>query len=282
MGDKPKRFDLRDEEVDAAMQQCVARTHGLFLRHKDGREEIASAVAVRIGSRFFLATAGHVTESETEIEVIRKPREQRVSDFVRRCGVNGDLDVGLLEVTHDQASTLGLFQGGDEIFCHLDLHAGNHVIVAGFPAADCSSVVPGLMVSVPRSTFAETVPLGDWPSNVVRAPDPDRDILISYPEEGRLQAITPESPFSAQKALLRPTAPPGGLSGGGVWLVAYRKIKPSGLLYPSSRLVGFQVAWYEDLRVLLAVSARKWLEFVQEHYPDLQDEIQCIIRRTTL
>jgi hypothetical protein len=280
--DKPQRFPLRDEELDAAMQECVARTHGLLLRSENGHEEIASSVAVQIGSRFFLATAGHVAESEAEIEVIRKPSEPRVSGFVRRCGINGEVDVGLLEVTQGQASVLGPFQGGAEVFCHLDLSAENHVIVTGFPAADCASAGPKLKVSVPTATFAETIPLADWPRNVVSKPEPETDIFMRYPEEGRLQTVTPESPFSTRKALVRPTAPPEGLSGGGIWLVAHRENRPSGLWYPSSQLVGLQVAWYKGLRVLLGVSASKWLEFVRDHYPDLGDDIQRIIQRTAL
>lgn len=221
-----------------------------------------SGVAVKIGSRHFLATAEHVIPKRHKLEVLQPGRNAPVpQDFAdfhcadRSAGV----DVGLLELSLEQADAIGDFIGVDNILTGYDRRRRLPALVCGFPVENRGG----------RGTaLTEILRPQKWPAKVkfCLRDDPgielelaaERDIILVY------ERWSPRIPD------------PIGMSGGGVWIDSsqYRTVYAPGV-----QLIGLQVGFKADRMMLRGIRIAHWLDLVAEHYSDVAEEISRVKKR---
>jgi hypothetical protein len=250
------------------------------------QEESGSAVAIRIGDRFFLATAAHLLKERHEFIVPRRSPDEnclRSSDFLsRHC--NDDADVGLLEIDPGKAQKIvDRFLPGERLLLSIPLDRKLGAVIIGY-STDCLSVTrqPGKMPNFElvekgyaALVFAtETVPHDEWPSERLERPlKRGRDILLSY---GQAPFITFEEPGQKISGPSKPSsgAPTiKGCSGGGIWV--YFCI-PSPVWRPCAKLIGLQVSYYRGPGWARGTAIGVWLDLLSRKYPDLRKEIENI------
>ncbi len=274
-GERKARY-YNDQELHAAFSQ--AEQWSVRLQDPEDPTGGGSATQVRLGDRYFLATARHVIEKAPRIELVRPRDQPKLSDFINAAWQPGEqayADVGLLELPPNLAKTLGAFATKANILPGFDSKQEWDVIVSGFPGA--SHYQSPLGTAFVGTTFYQaTVPKKAWPTEPVREPDPKNDIFVSYPKDMRAQMRASGSPFDSSASEPIKAPHPRGLSGCGIWLVGEATVGNAKVWRPHLQLIGLQNTNFKRLPLLRGTVIDMWLDLVRHQYPDLKSEIDSI------
>jgi len=289
MSNQCKLYEPSDHEIEAARIHVASRVVGL--RDLDDGQGLGSAVCIKMGNRYFLATAAHVISTGHHVEVIMKQGEQPISDYANSLWDDETADVGLLELAKEQADRLESFVDETSLCTSFDAKSAWSVLVGGYPGSQYVPIQRGQIGAVGMIVLCRTVPLSEWPndwppadidSRELGPPHPQKDILVNYPNETDIQISGPGLAYAASRGRSGPTPHPSGVSGGGIWLVLFQEKKKTGLRFPDLRLVGIQTRFAENRGILRGNLVGVWLDLVKAHYPDLRQTISGIKRKRGL
>lgn len=281
---------MNSEKTSSTIKQIMgqaiaeqARRFTYCLIEDTGETKVGTAVAVQLGTRFFLATASHVIENARGIKaLVRDQAAHCVSDFVaRHC--DNRCDVGLLEISSSHSHRFE-FLSQDRLCETIEDEQEVPAMVVGFAGQFCNTVkqidlTPESSLRLVRCdslTFNTVVlPRSQWPSEGL--PDEygnyrqlvdGRDVLIDYAPEPEVKPFTPKTAGTDNPPVECLTLDPRGMSGGGIWLAQIAEGKER-LNYPDPRLIGLQLGWYRERNLLRGIRIGAWLDFVRDRYPDL-------------
>jgi hypothetical protein len=250
--------------VDALHAYVFKHLFGLLL-FSDGRVEVGSGVGIKVGSRFFVATAGHnlcgLADESIALVHLDRPSLERFPFQTRwppSSARDPQPDIGFLELPALVAlQSDKRFLALDEIQPGFSHQAGN-VLLVGYPAESVPRklVERGIFRLEAMAFTTSTVePYG-------HALDPTLDIALEYRDSAlvardRSRMVTPK---------------PHGLSGAGVW--SFPPPRESGVWSPSdSRLLGIQRSWCQRSHIVLCTQIQHWLRLIAEKCPDLASAI---------
>lgn len=271
-------------------QAAAYRAHGYTFRLIDRTDATSggTCVSIKIGSRVFLATAGHVLDEGHRFAVIlRNLSGECIDEFV--CAHRDvEADVGLLELTPQAAAR---FQGGHldekQLLTSLDREREWDVLVIGYPA---QCMIPSQEVLLDRNTkcklilcnahtyASSTIPLCKYRDFELdqTAGALDGDVFVHYDPGEILQCLHSGNAGVVPASLeLDPPRLPG-MSGGGVWVLPEPAGAASGVWAPLVRLVALQVSWMPGKKWLRSAGIGRWLDLVERHYPDLARNVARI------
>ena len=241
---------------------------------------VGSCVCITLGGRWFLATAGHLLKGGNPVEVVpgEGHRPVDLTKARRSCCKSDPVDLGLVELTSDQAREIGEdhFLDVRGVQASFDTSQAHTVVICGFPSAN-EFTRRGRRASFAEVSIRTTIPSNDFTCNIEFAPDHTRDVFVEIPETVNRHYVGPGKPPDSFCPRDSHPPDPGGLSGGGIWLAAMAQRKGSGILYPHPRLVAIQVGHFQKRGVLRGVSISHWLNLLGEECPDLRTEITSII-----
>jgi hypothetical protein len=246
-------------------------------------QTIGTAIAIRLGKRFFFATARHVIENSHDIEVLPHGKiANTVSDFAGRH-YDEQLDIGLLELTPDKAHRFE-FANDAQLFITIDTNIDLRRLVIGYPSQfvrpiearltdECSLRILPPVALIYRSV---ELPLLEWPdsSSLEEPLVAGRDLLVAFEPEERVVLRPPGVSLPDASPVDCGKVDPHGLSGGGIWLA--QEEDHNGLWIPGIRLIGIQTGWHEPNSRhrgwLRGIRIGAWLSLVRTRYPDLAEE----------
>jgi len=265
-----------------------ARRHTYCLIHGSDNAKIGTAVAVKLGERYFLATAAHVIEDDTANvqAILQNQVAVAVSNFVGR---HYDLsaDVGLLEVSASDAHQFSFLEH-THLLETIEEQQQLPVIVVGFAGQFCGGAVetdltPDTLLQMrfcnTLSYHTVVLPKSGWPPDglpdencVCQMLTEGRDMLVDFQYRQEVQPFTPRSCGGDNPTVECASLDPHGISGGGIWLAQVTE-GPERVSRPDARLIGLQIGWHRTENVLRGVRIGAWLDLVREKYPDLEDTI---------
>jgi hypothetical protein len=246
--------------------------------------KVGTAVALKLGTRFFLATAGHIIEKARSIKVLMHDQVRHyVSDFAAK-DYDREFDVGLLEIADSESDPFEFMP--QNFLCRtINDEQEMPVLVIGFASQFCKPIktidlTPESSSRVVRCdtlTFNTVVlPRSEWPSEGL--PDEDgihkklvdgHDMLLDFEPEPEVIPFTANSTGTENPAVECQTLNPHGMSGGGIWLAQIRE-GPEKLNSPDARLIGLQTGWHPSKNLLHGICIGVWLDFVSDRYRDLR------------
>jgi hypothetical protein len=276
----PERSERAQIEANALM--CQAHSSTFRICNETNPAKGGTAVAVNIGSRFFLATARHVIPEGDDVTVVLRGYDESVTQFAARH-VHPGADVGVLELRQEDVPRFGgTFVTPDRLIANLDQREENAVAVIGYPAglmtdhgplwADENESVR--LCQVTAFTFlSQTLPLREWPtSGTLSPPNVGRDVFIHFEPENRLHPLPSAGAGAPLSAIDGSPPPPPGISGGGIWLM--RAVEEKTLWRPRTLLCGIQSHALTSGKWLRGVSLGVLLEVVERNYPDLEPHLR--------
>lgn len=283
---------MNSEETALLIKQIMgqaiaeqARRHTYCLIYEEtGETKVGTSVAVKLGNRFFLATAGHVIEDAQSIKALMHDQiAPGFSDFVAKH-YDSQLDVGLLEISLCDSQRFD-FLPQDRLYEEIEEAKEIPAIVIGFASQFCNAAGQiGLtqesslrVVRCDTLTFNTFVlPVSKWPSDGL--PDEygmnrqlvdGRDMLIDYTPEPEIIPFTPRTAGTDIPSIECLSLDPHGMSGGGIWL---KQISESNgrVNLPDIRLIGLQLGWHRSKNLLRGIRIGAWLDLVRERYSEFK------------
>lgn len=266
----------RDKAITKQIERLTFR-----LIDEDDPELGGTAVALKIGERYFLATAAHVISSKHRVCVHLKTKHFTFSDFARREYYPDDgPDVGFLEIPKE---AVGRFQSaflhGKYVMTSFDRNSILPVRVVGFPGEYMQLVgreqighndVMETRKCAEYQILSETLPRSKFPESA------SGDESVLYCRYDKNLRVLRESPaidvVPSETGLLTP--PLQGMSGGGIWLE--QESTEDEVWSSDSRLLALESGYYEGQRCIKGTSMLRWLDLVEECYPDLKQPIADI------
>lgn len=226
---------------------------------------VGSGTCIKIGERFFIATAAHNLSGfrDDQIAIARSTRIS--SDFVRflaRHSTSGDssdlIDLGWIELNSSDAKNLGKdFLSLDDLELGVSHRSQSKVVVAGHPA-DRVDQEQFPLINLECVTLMCNLLL---PSQASLPKNADRDVVVDYQEMG----------VDSKSGRAFRTPPANGLSGGGIWLVS---MESSGVWDPSStRLIAVERSWDRATRQVFGTQIQHWLMLLRASLPELQESL---------
>jgi len=253
-----QRVALADQARSYVRQLCDSRTG-----------QIASGVALRLGERHFIATVAHFLKTAAAPQIVRRIDEPQVSGEFRNVVFKDEPDVGLIELTKEQADCIKDWMGADKILVDHLLTPETLVFVVGFPSATLTVAPPySFCYATTYATFAAS--LVDWADRISDELSKDMDLLLELAEETENRTLGPGLPLEGTVPEMHAPPPPEGVSGGAVWLPVWNS---QGVHRADNRLIGIQRSYYPKLRLLRVTLINEWLELALEHYPELREQV---------
>lgn len=261
------------------------------LRHQSSRftyclideteQKMGTAIAVKLGQRFFFATAKHLIDNNHEMTIlaVHPLAPATSSDFIAKH-FHERLDIGLLELNSAVADRFD-FAESTRLLEEFDSEGTlPGALVIGFPRQFIRSAETQITADV-RLRIIRTdslvlrsvvLPQSQWPSNstLLEPLNPTRDLLVDYKPESQVRHLPPGTSVTDVHPVDCPELDPCGMSGGGIWL-AYVEQRNEGLLLPDVRLIGIQTGWYRQSGWLKGLRIGVWLNLIRTMYPDLQE-----------
>jgi len=275
---------LRQEEQVALARQAHRPVFRLIDRTNTAGG--GSCVAIKLGTRLFLATAAHVVYQKHDYELILPDRTaEPVNQFVAKY-TNKEDDVASLEISPpDHCVFSDAFVHEADLLTCLSQDREWPVLVVGYPG---EYIRPTRETTLPSNTIlrarrvdaytlcTETIPVANWPKNLLDRPvDPSRDLFIGYYPEARMRLLHRSNAGITPPSFTKDPPSMQGMSGGAVWL---ERFKVGRIIQPSSQLIGLQVSWKLEARRLRGTLIGRWLELVEKNYPDLRKAISAVRR----
>lgn len=261
-----------------------AQVHNAALRLIDRTDESqgGSGVAVRIGARFFVATAAHVLDPNHAYEIAPRPGEAQIRDFVAR-GCDHKADVAFLEVrAADAHCMMERFWSDARLLESVDTAAECPVLMVGYPGRFLRPIAErDTGVRIERTircdafTYLTATLRGcEWPKGSFETePVVGRDVFISYDPEHQLHPQRPDTVGLPPPTINCEPPPLEGVSGCGIWVASHAA---SPIWRAQSFLLGIQVSYSPSRRWIRGTFIGHWLNLIARHYPDLTEQITAI------
>lgn len=261
-----------------------AQDHSAALRLIDTTDESegGSGVAVKIGERFFVATAEHIMKPNHRYEIAPRPAEGRIREFAAR-GCDPEADVAFLEVRAGDARGMeNRFWPDTRLLESVDQHEEWPVVMVGYPGQFLKPIAERWSgTQVERTVRCDaftymtaTLRDADWPAGPFeRGPVAERDIFLHYDPEHQLHPLRPDTVGSPPPSIRSAPPPLKGVSGCGIWLPAH---VTSPIWQPQAFLVGIQVSYFPTQKWIRGTFIRHWLNLIARNYPDLSSEIASV------
>lgn len=280
----PEETSLTIKQI---MGQAIAEQARRFtyclVYEETGETKVGTAVAVKLGERFFLATAAHVIENAQSVKALMHDQiAHYVSDFATRY-YDSCLDVGLLEISLPDSQRFD-FLSQHRLCETIEEEQEIPAMVVGFPGQFCNTMkqidlTPESSLRLVRCdtlTFNTVIlPRSEWPSEGL--PDEHgnyrqlidgRDVLIDYAPEPEVKPFTPKTAGTDNPPVECPSLDPRGMSGGGIWLAQIASSDEK-VNYPDTRLIGLQLGWHRTKNLLRGIRIGTWLYLVRNRYPEI-------------
>jgi hypothetical protein len=215
-----------------------ARRFTYCLIDDSSETKVGTAVAIQMGSRFFLATAAHVIRNaETIKAVVQDQVISYVSDFNAKY-YDSCSDIGLLEVSSSDSHRFN-FLSAYRLCKKIDDEKKLPVMVVGFagqfskPVKRIQLTIDNILPIVYCNTLTcgtVVLPSSEWPSEEL--PDENgmykklvdgRDMLIDFEPEPKVTPFTSQSTGTENPRVACQSLYPHGMSGGGIWLAQIRE-----------------------------------------------------------
>ena len=270
----------------------------LFMYEKAGQRGTASGTLVRIGSRLFVATAGHTIPKRTQMlefvgaNVICVEASEEKADGRRawKGGANVEVlnvkrhrkyDVGFIEL---EASAIEILRHEPVELSSLSVSAdqyGRTAFVYGFPfELERQQRLSKTEMSLRASALTYHYPLlapEEWPDvpSDSQSPEVDVDCFLRYDRNDVMKTIVPigrdglprtEFPLDSLPAV-------HGMSGGGFWQRWTPATGDQLWLACDYKLFAIQSSWYERGRYIRGIQIRHWLDLIAESCSELRDMI---------
>lgn len=240
-----------------------------------------TAVALKIGVRYFLATAAHVISSKHRVCVPLKTKHLTFSDFARReYYPDNDPDVGFLEIPKEAVRRFqSAFLDGKYVMTSFDRNSILPVRVVGFPGEYLRVMrrehIAHNQVLETRGiqTFhylTETLPQSEYPDNT----SGDESVLYVGFRADLPVWVDPASMDVVPKETGDVTPQLHGMSGCGMWLE--QESAEEGIWSADSRLLALQSGYHKGEGWIKGISMLRWLDLVEECYSDLKQSIADI------
>lgn len=265
MDTKELRAIIASETNTALSDFALRHSVGLGLYSGEDYPEVASGTLLRIGSRYFVATAAHCLRRPDleDIRIAYREKDFSTRFTLVRKGILGgtesdSIDVGYLEIDKSVLEYVpAAFLTLDHIAVEYD-STESIAFLFGFPA----EFVPKDEALKRRFRFRSLgfITLEATADTTPDFVDKDINVVLEYPDEGELGA----------PAQLHPLPHPGGASGGSIWIYNPNLANPVVGVH-NARLVGIQKSWLPPSRIVIGNKIENLLRLIARDYPDLSD-----------
>ena len=280
----PHQLDHEDWGLNDHVKDRAVRLVNFTNRSGGG-----TATKIRLGDRFFLATAAHVLEERCDIRaLIRGERNEFVRDFVNRP-VDSSRDIGLLELSPTQAERLQAeFATFDELFVNVDADSQWAALVVGYPSqvVEATDEIDGDVLRRtyefrPLIYFSPTLARKQWPtSGFRRALHVKHEFFLVFDEQAQLEHLDFQE-FGSKPTVVDCThLSLQGVSGGGIWLDS--RPNHADVWSPQPKLVGIQSSINQKGKWLPGTSIDAWLGLAESAYAELREEVQMVRQRVPI
>ncbi|HDY64797.1 MAG TPA: serine protease [Phycisphaerae bacterium] len=272
-----------DNKISYEEQAVICRAHSAIVKlFNKTNESVGSGVLIKLGQKYFIATAAHVIPEKHSIEIVPVPGKSPIHRFQLRgaCEKN---DVGFLELLPGDENNLR-----DEAFTEcacmastIDLTSEYDVLVVGYPV-DYHFETQSQETICDASTFRTIIiPQKKWPK--LTEIDPERpinkntDIFLDYdPLNGVIGFPTNESSLDLVHHPDSTPPKPEGMSGGGIWSYSGKTLKNSGIWSPGSYLLGIETSFFSKKKLMRGVRISAWCDLIRSHYPKEETVIEAL------
>jgi len=267
--------NLDSIEYNAAIKKASQWTHRLI--DTTDRSKGGTVISIRIGSRYFLATAAHVISSKHKFEIVLRNHDiEPIYEFIA-CHVNAEADVGLLEIDKKGSDLIDSWVVLSDIYHGYNPDKCIPVDVIGYPG---EYITPVDKTQITENDFIQynhcmslcyasnTIPSEKWPKEgLCQKSQEENDIFVDYDPGGEMYISPPnETEPSRSKMLKCPKL--FGMSGGGIWVL---ESKTGEIWQPSTKLLGIQSSVHESKGWMRGTKINSWLKLVADSYPDLKN-----------
>ena len=289
---RQSRFLAIPEEQCAIAQYILSRTVGLISGDNPadvanaGKLDGASAVKLKVGGRYFLATAGHFLKDGQVPQIVRRRGEEPIATFANIWWNCRGADVGVLELFPADSRNLGDFLGKDCLLPRFRRRGKVGVLVSGFPCAYYLKEGPSTFWSVGKTFIGQLLPTStwsrQWPDSDIGPPNKKKDMLVQYPKETGGQILDRHLNRHSAEGMVQANVHPKGLSGAGIWAPLFVLTRRSQVRFPHAQLIGIQVAFHDRLGILRAGKIGLWLDLIGQKCPELRVSIRRIKARSPI
>ena len=271
--------------IKQIMGQAIAEkartfTYPLIIDDKS----IGTAISIKLGEHYFLATASHIIKNADEIKVITHNQiTNPITNFADKYCDN-NVDLGLLEILSSDSEYFDDFLSYDGFNDAINVENENPTMVIGYPSQYCNTEEEIMLSQKYIAKFtrcdsvtfhSNTLSHSKWPIDGL--PDEygnhktlikGQDILVEFLPKSEITPFTSKTAGTANPAIKCPPLHPCGMSGGGIWLSQLTEVKEK-INIPDPRLIGIQLSWYKKRNILRGIKINAFLDFVKEKYPDI-------------
>ncbi len=264
---------INNIQCEALTRQASSRTYRLI--DKTDQSCGGTAIAINIGDRYFMATAGHVISKDHKYDIVLKKEKAQSIDCFQACQFDTDTDVGLLEIPKEKKHLIDSWVTVSDIYTDIDQHKKNDVVIVGYPG---EYITQTLKIQISKNNFLNfricntlcylsfTLPMEEWPTEGIKNQTiEEQDIFIDFdPGENMFTSPPNTVDISPAGSMQCPELP--GISGGGIWLLESEE----GVIWkPSIKLIGIQHSAFKKDQWMRGTLINCWLDLVAKNYPDL-------------
>lgn len=240
---------INNIQCKALIRQASNRTYRLI--DKTDQSYGGTAIAINIGDRYFMATAGHVISKNHKYKIVLRNKTYQSLDSFLSYKIDAIADVGLLEIPKEKKQLIDSWVNISDICTDFDRHKENDIIIVGYPGQ--------YIIRTPKTQIAEkdyiefqicnslcyhsfTLPIDKWPSEGMQNQAiEERDIFIDF-DPGDMFISSPNNvDISPANSIQCPELQ--GMSGGGIWLLESKDVP---IWEPSVKLIGIQHSVKKD------------------------------------
>lgn len=265
--------NINNIQFKALTQQATSRTYRLI--DKTDTCSGGTAIAITIGDRYFMATAGHVISKDHKYEIVLRNKNVQMIDCFQSRQFDIDTDVGLLEIPNEKKRLIDSWVTVSDIYTDIDQHKKNDVVIVGYPGeyitqASKIQIIKNYSLelqicnSLCYSSF--TLPMEEWPTEGIENQTIEgRDIFIDFDPDGDMFTSPPNTvDISPEDSMQCPEL--AGISGGGIWLL---ESEEGSIWKPFVKLIGIQHRVFKRNQWMRGTLINCWLDLVAKKYPDL-------------
>jgi hypothetical protein len=181
---------------ERAMEQHVRRRTFRLLDLTD-KSCGGSGVAIKLGKRFFVATAAHVIPSDHNIRIlVGEGHDEDIGTFAARY-VSEEDDVGLLEIEEQFASAINReFTEAPQLMTRVDQTSHWAATLVGYPgqlvetqSTTSNNTIHSIHSFRTLTLITQLIPSRDWPDSgdfQRRSPQLDSDVFVRFDHKAAL------------------------------------------------------------------------------------------------
>lgn len=275
----PQSNIVTKQEYQALVNHIEGSTRPI--RNMKDRNQLSTAVAVRLGGRRFLATAGHVLVANHQMALLLEDGEYPVIEARREWRFDPEVDVGFIELNDESEVGDLRFVEAASILTRLNAECRNPVLLVGFMAREFQVQGNGRLGFVLYAGSFVTLPRQEWPESwcVGMTSRParlshNRDVFLRLPDDRRVKYVHSNSGEWLGSISTMPE--PHGLSGAGLWFTHCRLARGHSPWQAQPKLIAIRGSYRSASGVLRATRIDCWLKLLLSHYPELRAELEGI------